>query len=118
MSKQIFDQDRPRSTMAQPSTKLSPAAISGPSWRAAAAKQPRLQPPRLQQLEDLRQSCRGADPGAARAVVVGVVQEEDVPGPDAGGHATRDRLRRRPAVPVPPPLRPQHRPPAAAADGA
>src|SRR5215211_3335716 len=76
---------------------------------ARAAQQPRLQPPRLQLLENLRQGCRGGDPGAAGAVVVGVVEEEDVPGADAGGHAIRDRVRPRPPVPVPPPLRPQHR---------
>ena len=86
------------------STKPSPAAISGPSWRRrSAAQQPRLQPPRLELLEDDRQRRGGADPGARRAVVVGVVQEQDVPGAGAGGRAARDRVRRRPARPSPSP---------------
>ena len=97
------------------STKRSPAARSGRSPRPSAAQRARLQPaaraPRGSSASPPR-----CGPGARRAVVVGVVQERMSPPRDAGGAATCDRLRARPPSPIPPPPRPQHRPPAAAAD--
>ena len=91
MPKQIFDQDRPRSTMAQ---RLDEAFAGCDQWTLAppraAAQRHRPQPPRLELLEDDRQSRGGANPGARRAVVVGVVQQQDVPGSDAGSRATGD----------------------------
>ena len=104
VAKQIFDQARPKSTMAQ---QLDEAFAGCDQWTAraaaSAAQQPRLQPPRLELLEDDRQGGGGADPGARRAVVVGVVQEQDVPGPDAGGRLAGDRGRASPARSSPSP---------------
>ena len=80
MPKEIFDQDRPRSTMAQ---RLDEAFAGCEQWTLAPPAQRRSAigfSPRLSELlEDDRQRRDGAQPGARRAVVVGVVQEEDVP---------------------------------------
>ena len=63
------------------STKRSPAATSGPRHRRlSGAARLAFSPRPSSSLEDRRQRRRGAHPGAARAVVVGVVQEEDVAG--------------------------------------
>ena len=94
MPKQIFDQDRPRSTMAQ---HLDEAFAGCDQWTLAPPAQRRssidFSPRALELLEDRSAAPRGAHPGAARAVVVGVVQEDDVPGADAGGRLARDRVR-------------------------
>ena len=98
MAKQIFDQDRPRSTMAQQLDEAFAGCdqwtLAPPPQRAAASTSARA----LELLEDDRQRRRGANPGAARAVVVGVVQEQDVAGPGAGGRPTGYRAGRRPRV--------------------
>ena len=94
MPQEIFDQDRPRSTMAR---RLDEAFAGCEQWTLAPPSQRRsrldFSPRRLELLEDHRQRRHGAHPGVARAVVVGVMQEEDVAGAGGGGRATRDRSR-------------------------
>ena len=76
MAQQIFDQHRPRSTMAQ---QLDEAFAGCEVWTLAPPTQRRssleLQAPRLELFEDPRQRRRGPHPGAARAVVIGVMQQ-------------------------------------------
>ena len=69
------------STMAQ---QLDEAFAGCDEWTIAPPVQRRstldFSPRTSELVEDPRQSRRGAHPGVARAVVVGVVQEDDVPG--------------------------------------
>ena len=74
------------------SMKPSPAAISGRSpLRAQRRSSLGLQPPAAELLEHARQRGDGAHPRARRAVVVGVMKQDDVPGPGAGVDCARSR---------------------------
>ena len=77
------------------STKRSRAATSGPLAPPSQRRSETVfSPLALELLEDERQRRRGAHPGAARAVVVGVVQEDDVAGAGAGASSDARSTRR------------------------
>ena len=99
----------------------------GSSWRAAARGRYRaarrappqgataVRPSLGEGLEHARQRRGGAPPGAGRGVVVGVVQQQHRALAGAVGHARGDRLGRGARLPVPAPVAPQQRAPAARA---
>ena len=80
VAKQIFDQARPKSIMAQQLDEASPAAISGPSSRPRQRRSSIDFSPRASSSSRMigrAAAVRTQEP--RRAVVVGVVQKEDVP---------------------------------------
>ena len=92
MAKEIFHQDRPRSAMAR---RLDEAFAGCEQWTLAPPSQRRSEAvfsPRLVQLlEDDRQGGHRACPGARGAVVIGVMEENDVAVAGAVGRVPRDR---------------------------
>ena len=82
MSKQIFDQDRPRSTMAQ---RLDEAFAGCDEWtvdrRTQSPQQPRLQPHRRRRRADLRRRGAAADRGSRSGLAPSslAISEEEKP---------------------------------------